>query len=578
MAENNAIDICKYKSKTLVYFCVFSNRDYSKLLNLLLTSLVLFTKDLSQIDLLVFTSRDLEEEIKQLARPLNLRIDTYIFNFTGKDQAVCSKLYIFEYPLTQEYKQVLYLDTDIIIQTDLNIILNVPCLEEKLYGVKEGTIGHEWWGAELFDFSKTDSSFRNLSGINGGTFLFRPTDKIKRVFENICNDIKERASKNIALPVCSDQSYINYFFIKDAIYNTTFLTEYTKFYSKDAIISEIVSNNVLSHFTWPIGNANNKMERMKPHLLHILKNYRESSANTLLILVGIIYQWDQHGWIRFEANGLLVTKWCQGTYEWLGTHYLYASWAGLTHFLRFNDDYSGFISVRLGDLDFINGTRINNNVSIILTSTVNVNTKDSYFLTDSSERLNQYIKSVRLWLENTKYNIVLVENSGYAFQELSEEREKFCGRFEILSFKGMDEAPEYIIALKDKGLHELFSINYALNNSRLIHKSNFVIKVTGRYYIPDFETYTNTFNLDLYDCILQNGYRSNSRCEMFGCQLKYSRDVFSLTIEPEYLTYPYNVVESIYKKRIEKYNSLECKEFSIEATVCCGNNRIYRNI
>jgi hypothetical protein len=569
----------KCKSKTLVYFCIFSNRDYIKLFNLLLTSLVLFTKDLSQIDLLVFTSSNLEEEILQLGKSLNLNIDTYIFTFTGKDQAVCSKLYIFEYPLTQAYKQVLYLDTDIIIQNDLNTILQrEPCLEEKLYGVKEGTIGHEWWGAELFDFSKTDDAFRNLSAINGGTLLFPPTDKIKNVFVNICNDIKERASKNSALPVCSDQSYINYFFIKDNIYNNTYLTEYTKFYSKDANISELVSNNVVSHFTWPIGNAIHKMERMKPHLIYILKNYRESSVNIQPVLIGLTYQWGQHGWIRFEANGLLITTWCNGMYEWLGTHFLHASWAGITHFLRFSQDYTSFTSVRLDDLDFINGSIINNKISIILTSTVNVNTKDSYFLTDSSKRLKQYIKSVRAWLENTKYTIILVENSGYTFQELSKEVEKYRERFEILSFNGMDAAPEFILRSKDKGLHELFSINYVLNNSRLLN-SDFVIKVTGRYYIPGFQEYTNTFNLDIYDSIVQNGYTSNSRCEMIGCHVKHLRDLFSLTIEPEYLRYPYNVVESIYKKRIGEYNrTLECKEFPIEATLCCGNNRIYRHI
>jgi hypothetical protein len=209
---------------------------------------------------------------------------------------------------------------------------------------------------------------------------------------------------------------------------------------------------------------------------------------------------------------------------------------------------------------------------------VNVNTKDSYFLTESSERLKQYIKSVRAWLENTKYNIVLVENSGYAFQELSKEVEKYRGRFEILSFNGMDTAPEFILASRDKGLHELFSINYALNNSRLVN-SDFVIKVTGRYYIPGFQEYTNTVNLGVYDSIVQNGHASNSRCEMIGCHAKHLRELFSLTIEPEYLTYPYNVVESIYKKRIGEYNrTLECKEFPIEATICCGNNRIYRHI
>lgn len=276
MTYSELLTTCQ--TKTLVYFCVFSNPDYIKLLKLLFTSIVLYTEDLSQIDLLVFTSKNLQEEILQLARSLNISIDTYIFDFTGKDQALCSRLYIFEYPLTQLYRQVLYLDTDIIIQSDINGILQGD-LEEKIYGVQEGTIGHEWWGAELFDFTKID---RNITAINSGILLFRPTDMIKSIFTNIRNDIKYKSEKAIPLPVCPDQSYINYYFIKDAIYNNTYLTEYTKFYSKGADLNIIHSNNILCHFTWPIGNALNKLERMTIFLKKIISNISSRQASLKL--------------------------------------------------------------------------------------------------------------------------------------------------------------------------------------------------------------------------------------------------------------------------------------------------------
>lgn len=228
----------------------------------------MYTEDLSQIDFLVFTSKHLQEEILQLTKSLNISIDTYIFDFTGKDQALCSRLYVFEYPLTQLYKQVLYLDTDIIIQSDINQVLQNR-LDENIYGVEEGTIGHEWWGAELFDFTKTD---RTLTAINSGILLFRPTDKIKTAFINICKDIKTKSEKAIPLPVCPDQSYINYYFIKDAMYNNKYLTQYAKFYSKGADLNIIHSNNILCHFTWPIGNALNKLERMTIFLNKIISN------------------------------------------------------------------------------------------------------------------------------------------------------------------------------------------------------------------------------------------------------------------------------------------------------------------
>ena len=42
--------------KNLLYFCVFHNRDYIKLASILLGSLRLFSNNLENIDILVFTS------------------------------------------------------------------------------------------------------------------------------------------------------------------------------------------------------------------------------------------------------------------------------------------------------------------------------------------------------------------------------------------------------------------------------------------------------------------------------------------------------------------------------------------
>ena len=60
------------------------------------------------------------------------------------------------------------------------------------------------------------------------------------------------------------------------------------------------------------------------------------------------------------------------------------------------------------------------NITIILTSTVYINTKKSHlYQTDPNERIQTYIKSVLQWINNTNFNIVLVENSGYLCPLLS---------------------------------------------------------------------------------------------------------------------------------------------------------------
>ena len=61
-----------------------------------------------------------------------------------------------------------------------------------------------------------------------------------------------------------------------------------------------------------------------------------------------------------------------------------------------------------------------NKVSIILTTTVHV-TKNSAFQVDKMERINTYLKSIHLWLKKTDFNIIVVENSGYSFEELEND-------------------------------------------------------------------------------------------------------------------------------------------------------------
>jgi len=160
------------------------------------------------------------------------------------------------------------------------------------------------------------------------------------------------------------------------------------------------------------------------------------------------------------------------------------------------------------------------NTTIILTSTVNVNLNKSYlFQKNKQERIDTYILSVRQWLEKTDFKIVLVENSGYTFEELNKEKKSYGDKFEVISFIEKEEiTAKHLINNESKGESELFAINYAYRNSNILHPSTFIIKITARFFIPDLYDYLNLFNLDKYDCMTQN---DRDRCELVGCHYKY---------------------------------------------------------
>ena len=213
-------------------------------------------------------------------------------------------------------------------------------------------------------------------------------------------------------------------------------------------------------------------------------------------------------------------------------------------------------------------------VSIILTSTVNVQCKSWLLQVDKNERLNTYLKSVKQWLNNTNFHIILVENNGYKYEELSEELSIYKDRFEIISFIEQDvPGTEYLVNNTSKGDSELFSIQYAFKNSQIIKDRDpkFIIKITARYYIPELENFLSNYDINNYDVITQNNI---GKCELVGSHVKHFYNVFNTEYNNEDTFYRGHV-ESMYKYRCSKYeNAIRCKEFNIEPTRCGGQDYI----
>jgi hypothetical protein len=212
-----------------------------------------------------------------------------------------------------------------------------------------------------------------------------------------------------------------------------------------------------------------------------------------------------------------------------------------------------------------------NNTMIILTSTVNVNHNKSWlYQRDMNVRLSIYLKAVKEWLEKTNFKICLVENSGYNFDCLNEYAEKYKDRFDIISFDEKEEAM-HLLFNNSKGASEIFSINYAYNKllkNKKLQNIEYIIKITARFYIPDFYNYLENKN---FLAIRQN---NNNRCEMVGCHISMFYNVFDPNIF-------HGHVESVYKARIDsitKDKVLNCVVFNIESTQRGGANESFNTI
>jgi len=209
--------------------------------------------------------------------------------------------------------------------------------------------------------------------------------------------------------------------------------------------------------------------------------------------------------------------------------------------------------------------------TIILTSTVNVNLKKSYlFQKDKNERIKTYIKSILQWLNKTKFNIILVENSGHTFDELNAEKDLYKNRFEVITFNENElEEAKYLENSFSKGESEIFAIDYAYHHSKIIENSNFIIKVTARFFIPELEDFLNNYDLNNYECLTQY---NRDRCEMVGSHLNKFFDIFNIKIDHYH-------IENVWKRRTsECKNILICKKFEIEQTQRGGEKKLYSDI
>jgi len=226
------------------------------------------------------------------------------------------------------------------------------------------------------------------------------------------------------------------------------------------------------------------------------------------------------------------------------------------------------------------------NVLIVLTCTVKINPhKHFLFQTDPSERLALYLKSIKQWLEKTCLKICVVENSGYTFPELSDYLEKYSNRFEIITFDEMTLLGEFqhLKYNNSKGASEMHSIIHAYQNTQFKHSVNFVIKVTGRYFIPLFCEYLSNIdvknrsrNLHIHhheNSIIGMRQSSETRCEVIGINALFFHFLFYLNLSDDTGAF-FPHVETVYSNRLKSFDQnkiVKLPTFPIEPTQMGGN-------
>jgi hypothetical protein len=312
------------------------------LAKLLTTSIRRFSSQTNgDFDILIQTSPDFYREVRALDLP-NLLV--HYIPLTTVFQAACARLRIFDYDGIDSYAKILYLDTDIIVKKEIGHLFDLS-LNNVLYGLESGTIASPSFGCQFFDFS---SYSKETTGFNSGTLLFNNCQSVRELFARIRTHAESYAGPQ---PYCMDQPFINYHAIKDGIYDNQLLIPHVSLYEDEEVPTNVATSTVC-HFSYPIGNAGHKYNRMSVFFNGLLTTVEKVPIPEYIHVEGATYSWGKQGWIKFCADGRLETTWGAGVYYAVGPDRVRADWHGHFHTLQFTPTYDSCTSVRIQPLDF----------------------------------------------------------------------------------------------------------------------------------------------------------------------------------------------------------------------------------
>ena len=328
--------------KTLIYSCVFFNEKYIHLINLLLKSYKLFGNSPGDVDYLIICNPYFQKKIQTIFDNLNISGKIWCIDLKTIFEAGYSRLKIFNYPNINLYSKILYLDCDILVTNSINNILDFQ-LENKLYALQEGNTNHQYWGSQFFDKNT------NCSAFTTGILLFNNNTIIKDLFSQILLHINNHITSNSPIPICLDQPFIVYHAIKNNLYNNQKLI--------NIVINNPnnFNNETISHFPGVPGDYESKIVKMTNYMNSVMFNIDKNNNTDIVLFYNKIYKWN-NSTITFLKDGNM-NAFGAGKYRFIDKYLIKCDFGGREHLLKFNDDYSRFISIRKDDFEVISSDK-----------------------------------------------------------------------------------------------------------------------------------------------------------------------------------------------------------------------------
>lgn len=231
-------------TKHLVYFVVGGEPGYLNLLRFCMQSVRKFPEN-DQYDMMVMCDAEYAKHLEGADLPhADLHITPH-----NKDciWASMRKTEIFQYKRIRDYDKVLFLDSDIHVNSPLGPVFDVIQSGDKLYTAEQGGFA----GHTEHYFSRGDRKYTSdelahfrangIKTFNAGQFGFKVTDTMRDHFENVA---REKECHDKALH-CFEQSFMNDYFNRVAATDMS-MTQHVEFFAQRNLHG--AKDKILAHF------------------------------------------------------------------------------------------------------------------------------------------------------------------------------------------------------------------------------------------------------------------------------------------------------------------------------------------
>jgi lipopolysaccharide biosynthesis glycosyltransferase len=208
--------------------------------------------------------------------PLGCFLNLWYLDLHELIDAARSRLLIFDYPFIDKYDKILYLDTDILINSDINKILDIPIEKDILYVGPEMTLTSEYHGGWLYG-----SNYPNIDmsqpAFSSGILFFRNSQKVKDMFHATNALIhQDLVVKGNQTPSCLDQPYLVFNAAIRNMYNTTTINHFICGGRCPEFVNE---KFIIYHFAGDIGYPVSKKEWMDAFIGKII-DFKPSTVSS----------------------------------------------------------------------------------------------------------------------------------------------------------------------------------------------------------------------------------------------------------------------------------------------------------